>query len=65
MAGRTISLLSLDCNTKGITLEGFKYPLKEFDADLNWVFGISNIIESETASVSIKSGYLLVFEIED
>jgi thiamine pyrophosphokinase len=64
MSGKTVSLISMDCSTRGITLEGFKYPLKDFDAGLDWVYGISNVILSDVASVTIKSGCLLIFEIE-
>ena len=65
MTGKTVSFISLDCSTTGITLDGFKYPLNDFEAGLSWVSGISNIIISDNASVTIKRGSLLVFEIED
>ncbi len=65
MKGRTVSLMSMACNTEGITLEGFKYPLNDYNAGLDWVFGISNVIISDDASVSIKKGCLLVFEIDE
>ncbi|MBN1623966.1 MAG: thiamine diphosphokinase [Clostridia bacterium] len=63
--GRTVSLVSMDCVTRGITLEGFKYPLKDFEAGLDWVSGISNVIISDTAALTIESGCLLVIEVED
>jgi thiamine pyrophosphokinase len=63
--GTTVSILSVSDTTKGITLDGFKYPLNDFDAGLMWTTGISNEIISPHASISIKSGRLLVFEIHN
>lgn len=62
--GMTVSLVSMDSRTKGITLEGFRYPLTDFDAGMDWVGGISNVITSYEASVSIERGCLLVAEVE-
>lgn len=61
--GTTVSLISLSDNTKGINLEGFKYPLINCDADLSWTTGISNEIISDFAKITISQGRLLVFEI--
>lgn len=65
MSGKTVSLISMDCSTRGITLEGFKYPLDNFDAGLDWVSGISNVIISDRAELTIETGCLLVIEVED
>lgn len=61
--GTTVSLISLSENTEGINLEGFKYPLNNWYADLAWTTGISNEIVSDFARISISKGRLLVFEI--
>ncbi len=61
--GTTISILSLSDKTKGITLEGFKYPLINQSADLKWTTGISNEITKDQARISLTGGCLLVFEI--
>lgn len=61
--GTTISLISISENTENINLEGFKYPLNDFYADLSWTTGISNEIISDFARITISRGRLLVFEI--
>ena len=63
--GTTISLISIADTTTGITLEGFKYTLEDYDAGLMWTTGISNEIISPVARISIESGCLLVFEIHN
>jgi len=63
--GMTVSLVSIDCDTKGITLKGFKYPLSGYDAGLDWTTGISNVVVEDNASLEINSGKLLVFEISE
>ena len=63
--GTTVSILSLSDVAQGINLEGFKYPLIEYNAGLDWTKGISNEITSNYARVSINSGCLLIFEIHN
>ncbi|MDX1357797.1 MAG: thiamine diphosphokinase, partial [Clostridia bacterium] len=54
--GTIISILSIADTTTGITLDGFKYPLENYDAGLMWTTGISNEIISPVARISIESG---------
>lgn len=61
--GMTLSLIAASDKVKGITLEGFKYPLNNFDAGMGWVTGISNELISNRAHVSVDSGMLFVFEV--
>lgn len=63
-SGMTVSLISLACATKGITLRGFRYPLDGYDAGLDWTNGISNVVVSDKAVITIEEGCLLVFETE-
>lgn len=61
--GTTVSLLALSDDTRGIALDGFKYPLDNVSAGLAWTTGISNVIISSKAEITLESGKLLVFEI--
>lgn len=61
--GTTVSLIALADKVEGITLSGFKYPLKNYNADLSWTTGISNEIIAEKAIITVTSGNLLIFEI--
>lgn len=57
--GKTVSLISTeDC--EGVTLGGFKYPLKNGNVCFGSTLGLSNIIEEEIATVEIKKGFLIV-----
>lgn len=62
--GKYISFLQFDGPALGVTLEGFKYPLKEFDFDTRKTYrlGVSNESLGEDAKVTIREGYLLVVE---
>ncbi|MBN2557170.1 MAG: thiamine diphosphokinase [Clostridia bacterium] len=64
-SGLTVSLLAASDRVEGITLRGFKYPLKDKTAKMAWTTGISNEIVSDRASINIKSGMLLVFVIHE
>lgn len=58
----TISLFSIEHPVEGVTLEGLKYPLNNYDLNPDDSIGISNVIMSENAKIRIKSGKLLVVE---
>jgi thiamine pyrophosphokinase len=61
--GLTVSLVAASDKVRGITLEGFKYPLYNHDAGMGWTTGISNKVVSDNATVSIDSGRLFLFEV--
>ena len=58
--GDTASLLPLG-EAKGVTLEGFFYPLEEYDMDSGYPLGVSNVITQDEARVSVREGDLLLF----
>ncbi|HBG22414.1 MAG TPA: thiamine diphosphokinase [Peptococcaceae bacterium] len=59
--GKTVSVLAMGGEARGVTLEGFQYPLKNAEVDSMWQYGISNVIISSTQVVSVASGILAVF----
>ena len=58
--GITVSLLALSPEVIGVTLIGFRYTLKEETLIMGESRGISNIINEDRASISVKNGKLLV-----
>ena len=58
--GDTASLLPLG-EAKGVSLEGFFYPLENHDLDSGYPLGISNVITQDEARVSVREGDLLLF----
>ncbi|MBW2557663.1 MAG: thiamine diphosphokinase [Deltaproteobacteria bacterium] len=58
--GDTVSLLPLSSDVKGITLEGFRYPLTDGTMEIGTPYGISNRLAGTRGTISVKSGYLLV-----
>jgi len=61
-AGKTVSLLALSSAVTGINLTGFLYPLKDETMTMGESRGISNIINENCASISVKNGKLLVIK---
>ncbi|MBN2828704.1 MAG: thiamine diphosphokinase [Candidatus Cloacimonetes bacterium] len=59
--GVIVSVYSLVSLSQNITLEGFKYPLNNASLRNTECLGLSNIITSDIASISIGLGKLLVF----
>ncbi|HON59466.1 MAG TPA: thiamine diphosphokinase [Smithella sp.] len=57
---KTVSLLALTPEVTGVTLTGFLYPLRDGTLRLGESRGMSNIITAPTATISRKSGKLLV-----
>ncbi|MDD6154389.1 MAG: thiamine diphosphokinase [Eubacteriales bacterium] len=49
----------------GVTLEGFKYPLTDYDLDCDTSLGVSNEILGESARISLKEGALLIVQSND
>lgn len=60
-----VSLLPLSGSVRGITLDGFRYPLREAELEIGQSLGISNVITNEQASVRIREGLLLVIRSRD
>lgn len=63
--GRTCSLFSLEAESTGITLEGFKFPIFQESLFRHRSRGLSNVIESDRAVVRVGSGILLAILIPD
>lgn len=59
-AGKTVSLLALSSRVTGITLKGFLYSLEKSTLQMGETRGVSNIINEDRASISVRSGKLLV-----
>lgn len=59
--GNTVSLFPMGGKATGVTLDGFKYPLKNALLDPELPIGISNILTKNEAHVSVESGILAVF----
>lgn len=60
-----VSLLPFSQQVNGVTLDGFKYPLK--DAALGWgaSLGVSNELTGKKGTITVKSGDLLVIQAKD
>ena len=58
--GQTVSLIALSPQVEGITLRGFLYPLDDATLRMGESRAVSNIIKEENATVSVRSGNLLV-----
>ena len=63
--GEFISLIPFTDKVEGITLEGFKYNLREGVLIKDETRGISNEIVKEEGHIRMKSGYLLLLETKD
>ncbi|MGH2348182.1 MAG: thiamine diphosphokinase [bacterium] len=57
--GDTLSLLALSETVEGVTTVGLAYPLKDGTLALGSSLGISNVVVSVPASVSVGKGLLL------
>ncbi len=60
--GKTVSLLAFAGEARGITLEGFYYPLREASLTFAETLGISNELVSEEGTVTLRQGYLMVIQ---
>lgn len=63
--GTYISFLPLLGRIRGITLNGFKYPLTDFDLDAASSRCISNELEAETGSIVFREGIAICVESRD
>lgn len=60
-----VSLLPLSPEVTGITLHGFQYPLENATLRIGDTLGISNVLKTETGTISVGSGLLLVIKSRD
>lgn len=60
-----ISLLPLAGKAEGVTISGFYYPLVDATLEVGSSWGVSNKFARDTASVTLKKGYLLVIKSRD
>ena len=58
--GKTFSFLPVSGELRGITLKGFRWELDNADQGFGLTRGISNIITSDRAEMTIKSGIAIV-----
>ena len=63
--GTYISFLPLLGQLKGITLEGFKYPLKDYDLDAASSRCISNELSGEKGRITFREGVAICVESRD
>lgn len=63
--GVFISLLPLAGKAEGVTISGFYYPLVDATLEVGSSWGVSNKFARDTASVTLKKGYLLVIKSRD
>lgn len=63
--GKYFSLFAWGGDVTGLTLTGFKYQVENFTLGTVGTRGVSNEVTAEEASVSFKSGRLLVAEARD
>jgi thiamine pyrophosphokinase len=60
-----VSLLPLTPTVTGVTLSGFRYPLRNATLTLGWSLGVSNALEAAEGVVTIAEGLLLVIRSRD
>jgi len=60
--GTTVSVFSLDCIAKDVTLKGLKYPLDHHTLTNDFPLGVSNQHLDETAEIAVGTGTLLIIQ---
>lgn len=63
--GNYVSLIPLTTTVTGITLKGFKYPLKNYTLEIGKSLGVSNEIVDNLATIELNKGTLIVVESKD
>nr|WP_225877736.1 thiamine diphosphokinase [Alkalibacter mobilis] len=63
--GSTISLIPISDTVAGITLKGFKYPLKNENLYVGLSRGISNIVVDNRSEIVFEKGILMLVYSED
>jgi thiamine pyrophosphokinase len=62
---RYVSLLPLSTMVKGVTLQGFQYPLRDAVLELGCSLGVSNLLDAPEGIVTILEGELLIIRSRD
>lgn len=62
LKGQTLSVLSYTDEAQGVTLMGMKYPLNDYTMTSAFPIGVSNIVQADECSVTVRRGVLLVIE---
>ena len=57
--GDTLSLIALQGDARGVTIEGCEYPLNEATLPFGATLGISNVLAQPTAIITVKQGQIL------
>ena len=63
--GTYVSLFPMGETVEGLTLEGFKYPLKDYTFEGFNTLGISNEIVDDIAKITVNEGQYIVIESKD
>ena len=63
--GSTVTLLPVGGDAKGVRTKGLRYPLDDETLHFGRSRGLSNVVTTTPASVSLEQGVLLVMEIRD
>lgn len=58
--GTTVSIFSIANEATGVTLKGFKYKLENGTLYPDFPVGLSNIVEEEKCSITLKSGVVCI-----
>ena len=58
-AGDTLSLIALQGDAHGVTIEGCEYPLSDATLPFGATLGISNVLTQSTATITVKQGLIL------
>jgi thiamine pyrophosphokinase len=57
--GDTLSLIALNGDAHGVTIEGCEYPLSDATLPCGATLGISNVLAQATAKITLKQGQIL------
>jgi len=60
-----LSIIPATRRVTGITLSGLEYPLKDASLEMGDSLGISNVFKKNKASISVRSGILIVTRSKD
>ena len=63
--GKYVSFFSMGDRAEGVTLTGFKYPLKDYTLLNGDVIGTSNELLEETGEIAFRSGVILMIMSKD